>query len=480
MYDKIKILNILREGIGKTVLYIEGLYDEISNLKKRNKELKAENERLQSVLKQDSNNSSKSPSSDYTRNNRIKNSREASDKKPGGQKGHEGTTLKRVSNPDKKIFHNIENCSKCGKDLKKTKSMGVEKRQVFELPQPKLEVIEYIIDIKHCKKCGTITKGNFPEGVTKSVQYGKNLQTLIVYLINVQLIPYKRVAETIFALTNHKISIGTIKNIIERFDKKLRLEKEKIKIAIKEEPVINTDETGLFVDKQRQWLHVTSTNRLTYYEIHEKRGSEATEAIGILPECKAILVHDGLASYMRYENEHALCNAHHFRYLKYIEEEEKYIWAKMMRELLLEIKDRVELRKSENKNCLDDDEIWDFELKYMTFIRKGNNQLKYRRQKFKNIKCKSKNLLDRLKKYQKETLRFMFDFRVPFDNNLAERDLRMMKVKQKISGCFRSVKGAKYFCNLRSFVSTAIKQNINVFDALLHIFNGVSILQYSR
>lgn len=339
-------------------------------------------------------------------------------------------------------------------------------------------VEEHQCEVKRCDRCGAINRSEFPKGLENVVQYGKKFQALVTYLMNYQILPYKRTAEIIDDVYSHKISEGTIYNINKRTSELLEKTSKKIKDTLKNKPVLNEDETGMYVNKQLYWLHETGSKDLTYYEHHEKRGKEATDEIGILPGYKGTLVHDGLSSYMQYKCNHALCNAHHLRELKYVAEEENQNWAVNMIELLLAIKKSVEESKDEGKKCLEEDEIFIYEFKYNQILRRGNRQLKYRRQKYKIKKSRSRNLLDRFKKYRNEVLRFMYDFLVPFDNNLAERDLRMMKLKQKISGCFRSINGAKYFCRIRSFISSVKKQGLDVLLSLQNMFDGKCLLQF--
>jgi transposase/regulator of replication initiation timing len=479
MYDRIAILNLLREGPGSTVFYIEGLYEKIKDLSEEVRKLKEENERLRNILSTDSSNSSKSPSSDMIRKVVIKNNRKQSGKKRGGQKGHKGTTLELSEKPDTIIRHKVSKCKHCGKSLKRTKPKKLERRQIYDIPEPRIQVEEHISEVKECPCCGKISKGEFPKSVSNIVQYGKNIQGIIIYLTNEQTLPYKRTADAIRTIYSHEISEGTIDNMISRYSKLLEKPVSMIKESMKTLSLLHADETGMYIDKRLCWLNVTSGKELTYYECHEKRGKEAMDSIGILPEFKGTLVHDGFKSYWQYNNfTHSLCNAHHLRELKYVYEEEGQSWASNMIELFLEIKDEVEESKERLKNSLEEDKIFKYDLRYNQLLRKGYRQLKYSKQKYKIKKNKSRNLLERFKKYKKETLRFMYDFNVPFDNNLAERDIRMMKLKQKISGCFRSINGGIYFCRIKSYISSVKKQKLNVMESIKSIYEGICPLRY--
>ena len=476
MYNRIEILNIIRRGPGATVSYIESLYDRIKGYEETLVRFEERIKNLELKINKDSQNSSKPPSSDQTRRPNPKSLREKSGKKSGGQKGHKGTTLEMSSKPDKIKRYVVNRCEGCGKDLKSTKPEDIERRQVFEIPEIKIQITEHQSEIKRCSCCGTITKGKFPEEVSNVVQYGNRTKSIVTYLKDVQLLPYERITEIFDDIFGHKISEGTITNIEKRCYESLEGIEKKIRAEISLSDKINEDETGLYVKKRINWLHVMSTEELTYYVIHEKRGREAIDSIGILPNYRGILVHDFWKPYMKYNCKHILCNAHHLRDLKFIEEEENQPWALTMAGLLLEIYNKVEEKKSKGINSLKKEEIIENEKRFNKIINDELNKSVIPKDDIKHKKrgkikqSKGINLLNRFKEYQKETLGFMYDFQAPFDNNLAERDLRMMKLKQKISGCFRSELGAKYFCRIRSYTSTMKKRGVNVLDAIQSVF----------
>ena len=258
---------------------------------------------------------------------------------------------------------------------------------------------------------------------------------------------------------------------------RLEAVEQKIKEQIASAAVVNFDETALYCNRQRHWLHVASTPKLTAYSYHPKRGTEAMDAMNILPQFHGRAIHDYWKPYFTYSCDHGLCNGHHLRELTFIAEQDQQEWASQMKALLLDIKDTVEHVQPQLKR-LDDATIRKFERQYRRIIKTGHQEnpspviTNPTKKRGKPKQSSAKNLLDRFEKHPKEILAFMYDFNVPFDNNQGERDIRMMKVKQKISGCFRSGNGARYFCRIRGYISTAKKQGLNVLDAIQRIFDG--------
>jgi transposase len=464
----------LREFIDGLLETIEELQRKLDEKQQEINELHDEVKRLQDQLHLDSHNSSKPPSTDQSRvRRRVVSLRNSTGRKPGGQKGHPGTTLQAVPNPDHIVLHKVNVCSRCGKDLSSVPVREIEKRQVFDIPPIKLEVTEHQAEVKICPECHTLNRGDFPEGVDQPVQYGERVKSLAVYLNQYQLIPYERVTEIFEDLFGKSISQGTLLNALQTSYHNLEATENRIKDKILDSHIAHFDETGLYLGGKRVWLHDASTEDLTYYSSHSKRGREGMDDAGILPNYKGIAVHDHWEPYNSYENcAHAFCNGHHLRELTRAYEQDGASWAKEMKELLLEIKGEVDHAKSSGKKALESDNIESYHQYYQNILNEalkiyppeGGEKGPPKRGKKKQ--SKSKNLLDRLIKYEKETLRFMEDFEVPFDNSLAERDIRMVKVKQKISGCFRSEEGAKYFCRIRGFISTAKKQGKNVMEHL--------------
>ena len=345
------------------------------------------------------------------------------------------------------------------------------------IPPLKLGVTEHQAEVKICPECHTRSRGDFPEGVTQPVQYGERVKSFAVYLNQYQLIPYERVTEMFEDLFGQPISQGTLLNAIETSYHNLEPTENWIRGRILNSHTTHFDETGLYRSGKRVWLHSASTEEFTYYFPHLKRGRVAMDDAGILPNYKGVAVHDHWEPYNSYENcSHAFCNVHHLRELTRAYEQDGACWAKEMKELLVEIKGQVEAAKDSDKQALESDMIDSYHQCYQNILTEAlkiypsERGIKDKPTRGKKKRSKDKNLLDRLIKYETETLRFMEDFQVPFDNSLAERDIRMVKVKQKISGCFRSEKGADYFCRIRGFISTVKKQGKNVLEYLHKTF----------
>jgi transposase len=478
-YDRIKILNIIRQGVGAILNLVEGLLEKIREKDKIIEEQAEKIKGLESRIKKDSHNSSKPPRSDQTR--KIKSMRVKSEKKSGGQKGHKGKTLNLSETPDKIERIEIKECSCCKKDIRKEQLLDIERRQVYEIPKVKIQVTEYQSEIKKCSNCGKMNRGKFPEEVSNVVQYGDRIKSFSMYLMHYQLIPWERTVEIIEDIFSHRISEGTLNNVSKNCYELLEKTEERIRAELLIHTILHGDETGMYVAKQQCYLHVICGEDITYYAIHEKRGREAINSIGIIPRYKGKFMHDYFQSYFEYLCVHLLCNAHHLRDLVFVLEEEKQIWAKSMIALLLEIKEEVENKKLKGKSSFEKEEIERYENRFDKVISTGfkeNNMVDKKERPKKRIKqSKGGNLLDRFKKHKKETLGYMYDFEAPFDNNLAERDLRMMKVKQNISGCFRSFEAAKYFCRIRSYISTIRKRGLKPLDALVSVFERNPIFE---
>jgi transposase len=441
--------------------------------------LTEEVKRLRDQRQVDSHNSSKPPSSDIGHTQRQTRSlRQPSGKPSGGQQGHPGKTLGQVVTPDHVRVHPVTRCAHCGQDLTRAALQDVVKRQVFDLPPMRLEVTEHQAEQKQCPVCGQMSRAEFPPDITHATQYGSGVKSLLVYLNHYQLLPHDRTCELVEDLFGQPISQGTLLNANQEGYEALEGTEQAVKAGLQTALVAQFDETGLYEQGRRIWLHSASTTTLTYYAVHAKRGVEGMSAAGILPEFSGVAVHDHWESYQRYERcQHAFCNAHHLRELTRADEQEQAQWAHDLKELLLSIKIQVEEAKAQGKSALEPAQRASFHAQYRGLLETaraaypseaGSDPPKRGKRK----QSKAKNLLDRLVKYAHETLRFLDDFAVPFDNNLAERDLRMIKVKQKISGCFRSPEGTKQFCRLRGFISTVKKQHQSVLEALKTVFQS--------
>jgi transposase len=436
---------------------------------------------LEQRLAKNSRNSHKPPSSDGFMRPQPKSLREPSDRQPGGQPGHEGTTLKMAENPDQVQWHSVKGRCECGRCLNHTPVIGYERRQVFDLPEIKMTVTEHRAEIKVCSDCAKEHKGFFPEDVKARVQYGPHLKALVVYLRGYQLLPSARTAELFRDIFQATVSEGTLDIILRESAKNLNEFMDHLKEHMIDARVAHFDETGLSVNGENHWLHSVSTPDATYYAMHPKRGTEAIDDIGILPQFQGTAVHDGWPAYFQYEQcWHGLCNAHHLRELIFVKEQLGESWAQSMINCLLKIKQDIERAKEQGRLFLSDRRIAYWRHRYASILAKGyrahpwREQPKTQRTRGRPYKGKARCLVERLDVHQEKVLAFMLDFDVPFDNNLVERDVRMAKLKQKISGTFRSAEMAEAFCRIRSFISTVRKQGLQLRDALESLFTASS------
>ncbi|HEY6406125.1 MAG TPA: IS66 family transposase [Ktedonobacteraceae bacterium] len=459
---------------------LEQLRQENSALREQVRLLSERINDLEARLAKDSHNSHLPPSSDRFQR-QPKSLRKKSGKQPGGQTGHVGNTLKLSKTPDLVIVHPVDSCQHCQRDLREVESLHVERRQVIDLPPKRVLVIEHQTQQKCCPHCQQISLAAFPDDVRAPVQYGAAIGAVGVYLVHQQLLPYERACEVIEDLLGPSMSVGTLQGLVKRCAKQLEPVEQQIKAALNHAPVLHQDETGLYVAGRRQWMHVSATEQLTHYAVHAKRGKEALDAIGILEGFEGVSVHDGWRSYWRYASQHALCNVHHLRELTFLYEEQHQDWAGQMKTLLLDIKTAVEQARAEGRTSLHPLEVANWKAQYAALLAEG-----YRAnppdpppeagKRGRRKQSAARNLLDRLSTHQEAVLLFLDNFAVPFDNSLAERDIRMVKVQQKVSGCFRSEAGAVAFCRIRGYLSTLRKQGFAVLTALEQALVGHPVL----
>ena len=419
--------------------------------------------KLESQLNKNSSNSSKPPSSDGFRRGKPKpkSLRKKTGRNSGGQRGHPGSTLHMVEHPDQTIEHKLSHCLISGKKLNDSDIVGVIKRQVFELPEPKLTVIEHII-YQYKSVSGMLVQGDCPDSVKAPVSYGPRFESWLVYLSDFQLLPLKRIQQMCADLYGYAISQDTITKSRQNCYNHLEDFELHVKGFLKTSDVLHADETGVRINGQTEWLHCLSNNDYTFLSVHDSRGMAAIEHMDVLPDFRGILVHDCWQSYFKLDCEHALCNAHLLRELIFHKEQDKQAWAQKMEALL-------------RQACHNPDaftfESW--QSQYEKIIEEGYSEnpfvapKKQKRKRGRIDKPPVINLLERFKKHSQSILRFIQNQVVPFTNNQAERDIRMVKVQQKISGTFRSWNGAEMFARNRSYISTAIKQNQCVYDALV-------------
>jgi len=435
---------------------------------------------LEGQLSKNSKNSSKPPSSDGLKKPQPKSLRKKGERKTGGQNGHEGKTLLQVESPDVVVTHTAELCETCSMPLIGVIPSGFERRQEFDLPKIQRIVTEHLSEIKICPQCGCHTKGTFPENITQPVQYGPRVKALASYLSHYQLLPYARLQELFDDVFQCPLSEGTLFNINKVCYEKLEAYELHVKQLLINSQVVHFDESGLRVKKELNWLHVASTMSLTHFEMHKKRGKEAMEDIGILPHFKGRAIHDHWKPYFQYVDLHGLCNAHHLRELTYMEEHYSQKWAEKLKECLLEIKKDVDTHKTAGDLKMDPERLLSYDKRYDQILQEGAKEIPplspSKKKRGKPKRHPSQNLLERLRDFKQETLAFMNDFTCSFDNNQAERDIRMIKTKQKISGCFRSQLGGKMFLRTRGFVSTSRKNALNPLDALTDVFKGTPFM----
>lgn len=465
---------IYDSGKKNTVNFILTLVDQINTLTAMVEKQQEEIDELKAIIKKDSHNSNKPPSSDNPYKKTTKSLRKKGGK-AGGQKGHPGSTLKMIEKPDTIEYHSVTGSCPCGHALGNEKPYEYESRQVFDIPPISVSVTEHRGERKECPVCGRIHTATFPALVTHKAQYGPRLKAYATYLKHYGFVSYERNAELFKAIFNVPLSQGTLVNMTNSCAKKLHGVVDRIIEKLLSSEVVHFDESGSRILGNLHWLHVASTKYLTYYYPHAKRGRQAMDAMGILPDFRGTAVHDHWKSYFNYLCVHSLCNVHHLRELTFLDEEHGQKWAGKMIKFLIDLKTEKNCARTISKKR------WQYyERRYDRILQEGfraNPESLVKTGKRGHPKqTKSYNLLKRLKTHKKETLMFAYNYSVPFDNNLAERDIRMMKVQQKISGTFRSMQGAVSFCSIRSYISTIRKNGQDVINALESVFSGNIIL----
>lgn len=452
----------LDEKLNKIILEKDKVIEDLANrLQKQEDEYK----QLKNQLNANSQNSSKAPSTDIFYKPAPKSERIKTGKKSGGQPGHPGKTLEVVENPDIIKNYPISSCTKCSHDLSSIEAL-TKNYQEIDIPPIKPIITEHRVSSKTCPECKTINSAG-PKHLIQKIQYGSSVRAFVTYLSVFQFIPLKRVESMCKDLLKLNISEGTLTNIYETSAAMLIGHQDAVKQEIIESDVAHFDESGMTVNGKLHWVHSASTEKVTLYEIHPKRGQDAMNHFDILPKFNGVAVHDGWKSYAKYSASHALCNAHHLRELRGIFERFDHNWAQKMRELLLKINQSVGESLALNHVKLPASIAQNYSDEYDEILKLGAAEIpEIVNELGKKKNHPSKRLHKRLIKFKTEVLLFMHNFKVPFTNNLAERDIRMVKVKQKISGGFRSFDGAQRFCALRGFISTSKKQGLNIFKAI--------------
>jgi transposase len=415
-----------------------------------------------------SKNSSKPPSADP---NRPKEPRRKSERKPGGQKGRNGTTLQSVADPDEIEVLQIDRSTLPAGHYRE---VGYEARQVIDLDIARV-VTEYRAQILQDSQ-GNRYVAPFPAGVTRPAQYGQGVKINSVYMSQYQLIPYNRIVDHFVEQLQIPVSAGSIYNFNQEAYERLGDFDQWVRKKLASSSLIHADETGINIGGKRNWLHSASNTEFTFFHPHGKRGSEALDEIGILPAFAGILCHDHWKPYYQYGGFHALCNAHHLRELERAWEQDQQQWARQMTLLLKEI-NKATLDAGGHLGAFD---AGIYRRRYRALLEEAEKECPAPDESQRNgrrgrlARSKARNLLERLRDFEVDVLRFMVEDEVPFSNNLAENDLRMTKVQQKISGCFRSRDGAMMFCRIRSYLSTCRKQGVSASEALRLLFEGKS------
>ncbi len=411
-------------------------------------------------------NSSKPPSDDP---NRKKTPGNGNGNKPGGQKGHRGANLEPVADPDEIIILKVDPTTLPQGVYRED---GFESRQIFDV-DISVHVTEYQAQILVDQQ-GKRWVAPFPREVAATVQYGNSVKAGAVYMSQYQLLPYNRVEEQFGDLFHLPLSAASVFNFNQDAFNRLEPFEQWLKQQLLVSPLLNTDETGINIAGKGHWLHCLSNDRLTLFHPHAKRGGEAIDAMGVLPLFQGILCHDHWSPYSKYGGSHALCNAHHLRELEWAAEQEKQSWARSLKDLLK----GASHTKNLSAGCPDPQTAHEFRERYRKILAEAETECPPPDKNDRNGKrgrlkrSKSRNLLERLREHEHGVLMFLDDPRVPFSNNQAENDLRMTKVHQKISGCFRSQEGAAIFCRIRGFLSTCRKNGVCATQALKDLFRG--------
>jgi transposase len=468
--------------------YIQFLEHTVDIQAKRIVQLEARVATLEAKLAKNSTNSHQPPSSDGPgKLPRTQSERMSSGRKPGGQPGHPGKALKRSATPDQRIRHRVARCSGCQVNLFEHLPDRVEERQILDLPPLRILCTAHEVETKICPACGQKTQAEWPAPLREepgAAIYGPTLRAFAAYLTHGQLLPYARTAELIYDLLGHRLSTGTLVTWNAKAFDALRLTDARIAQALtNSRGSVHFDETGLRHEKKNGWLHSASSERLSHFVFHRQRGTPAMEAIGILPSFQGTAIHDRWESYFGYEHcRHGLCGAHLLRDLRFVEEQEQESWAKQLRALLLAMNAAVHRAKEKGQTRFNAPTRLYWCSRFRRLLRSGfalhrqkdraHGAVHVLGQRGRRKQRAGKNLLDALHTHEASVLLFLHDFTVPFTNNQAERDIRMTKVKLKVSGCFRSEDGARIFCRIRGYLSTARKQGWSLLEAMKSVFLG--------
>jgi transposase len=432
---------------------------------------------LAARLGKNSRNSSKPPSSDGLAKPPPRSLRGKSGRHPDGQAGHRGQTLCQVAKPDRCQRHEPASCRSCSSDLAGAAEVGAERRQVFDIPPIEVRVTEHQLVKRRCG-CGTVTTADAPDGVEAPVQYGPNVAAIVIYLYAGQFLSKERTAKALAELFGTPISAGTVAAMTARAAAGLAEFTGQVRARLADAEVAHFDETGLRVARRLHWVHSASTGKYVLITVHGKRGVEAMDAAGVLPAFTGVAVHDGWAPYDTYTAAtHARCNAHLLRELQAVLDRHLasngdgvWFWAAQAADALRTMKRLVDeaLARDGTLDTLDQDRVTGAKHAFCSAARLG---LKATAARGSDLEKEHHVLARRLLDKHDDHLRFTTDARVPFDNNPAEREIRMIKIRQKVSGCLRTLTGAEQFCAIRSCLATTAKHRLGLLDALTRLAN---------
>jgi transposase len=432
---------------------------------------------VEGQLAKDSHNSSKPPSSDGPAR-KARSQRKASGKPTGGQPGHAGRTLLQVATPDEVVTHRPAVCAQCQQELVAVPGSVKERRQVHDLPEVRLRVREHRVEQVQCPRCQWLNEGSFPRGVEAPAQYGPNVRALAVYLQQYQLVSLARTREFLEDLCDCRVSEGTLMRWVEQVATGLEPTMQHLRSFLAASRVQHGDETGIRVRGKLGWVHVNSTRWWTHLAWHPKRGKQALEAIDIWPHFQGRAMHDRWKSYDHYACAHSVCGAHLVRDCIYVSEQDHQDWAAEMADLLVSMAGAADEWRQSGAAALPTDERNEWVAQYFELLLGGfaaqplPSAEEVPKPRGRPKQSAAKNLLDDLLRRAEQVLAFLDDLSIPFTNNQAERDLRMVKVQQKIAGTFRSETGATSFCCIRSYLSTMRKQGQSMLAALAAVFVG--------
>jgi transposase len=481
-----EVIKTLLRQIKKQEETINGLNETINGLHKTIDKLNLVIKDLTEKLGRNSRNSSKPPSSDGLAKPTVKSLRKPSGKKVGGQKGHPGAYLTTMAEPDEVIHHMPSACLNCPyKDNCISRARICETREVIDAIVEVKITAHKVLEIT-CPLYDILHKGVFPDSIKAPMQYGENLQALVVALNTIGAVSVNRTHEIVSSIFSIPLSTGTVSAMVSRCAAGLEETVTLISESVAASAVVNFDETGTRVDGQTMWVHNASNAEYTHLSIHEKRGKDGMDAGGVLPLFSGIAVHDCWAPYWKYADiEHALCCAHLLRELIGVEENNpKERWATAFKKLLLAMKAAKEKAIEKEKNELSRYHLNKFDRQYDHIIaqayRKNPIPKSSEKKRGKTKKGKVLSLVERLAVHKASICLFIKNFAVPFDNNQAERDIRMIKTKTKVSGCFRSINGASSYLKIMSYVGTAKKLKISPYEAIRQAILGTPDFIFAR